>query len=65
MHPIAIIISLQKKGVKALFFYTMGGIQAYHDIYDHPKTLSLKKFDNVLNLMINYINYSQKDHLLI
>ena len=49
-----------KKGVKALFFYTMGGIQAYHDIYDHPKTLSLKKFDNVLNLMINYINYTQK-----
>lgn len=45
-----------RKKVKAFFFYTMGGIQAYHDIYDLPKTLPLTKFNEVFQLMVKYIN---------
>ena len=40
-----------EKGVKAFFIYTMGGINAYHDIYDRPETLPLNKFDSLFNLI--------------
>lgn len=39
-----------RKGVPCFFVYTMGGIKAYHDIYDIPKTLSLYSFDNLAQL---------------
>ncbi|MGE3826037.1 MAG: M28 family metallopeptidase, partial [Bacteroidia bacterium] len=33
-----------ENGVPAFFIYTMGGIKAYHDVYDKPETLPLTEF---------------------
>lgn len=44
-----------EKGVPSFFIYTMGGIQAYHDIYDVEKTLPLTKYVEVCNLLIDFI----------
>lgn len=44
-----------EKGVPAFFFYTMGGITAYHDIYDRPETLPLTKYKEVYQLIIDFI----------
>ncbi len=43
-----------EKGVPAFFFYTLGGIQAYHDIYDKPETLPLTKFKEVFLLIRDF-----------
>ncbi|MGP8215174.1 MAG: M28 family metallopeptidase [Bacteroidia bacterium] len=40
--------------VPDFFIYTMGGIKAYHDIYDRRETLPLSDFDNVYHLLINF-----------
>jgi aminopeptidase YwaD len=45
-----------EKGVPSFFIYTMGGIKAYHDVYDIPKTLPLTKYKAVFNLLVNFIN---------
>ncbi len=39
------------KGVPSFFIYTLGGIAAYHDIYDRAETLPLTKFQNYFDLM--------------
>ena len=44
-----------EKGVPAFFIYTMGGISAYHDIYDKAETLPLTRFKEVFQLLTNYI----------
>lgn len=44
-----------EKGVKAFFFYTLGGIKAYHDIYDKAETLPLTEFEDVFSLIINFV----------
>jgi aminopeptidase YwaD len=43
-----------EKGVPSFFIYTMGGIQAYHDIYDIEKTLPLSKYIEVCKLLIEF-----------
>ncbi len=43
-----------EKGVPSFFIYTMGGIQAYHDIYDIEKTLPLTKYLEVCKLLIDF-----------
>jgi hypothetical protein len=43
-----------KNHVPDFFIYTMGGIKAYHDIYDRRETLPLTDFDNVFKLLINF-----------
>ena len=43
-----------EKGVPSFFIYTMGGIQAYHDIYDIEKTLPLSKYLEVCKLLIEF-----------
>ena len=43
-----------EKGVPAFFFYTQGGIDAYHDIYDRPETLPLTKYNNLFKLIIGF-----------
>ncbi len=48
-----------EKGVKAFFIYTMGGIKAYHDIYDRPETLPLSEFENLFKLITNFSAYLQ------
>lgn len=48
-----------EKGVKAFFIYTMGGIKAYHDIYDKANTLPLTEFDDLYFLIIDFANLLQ------
>ena len=43
-----------ENGVKACFIYTMGGIKAYHDIYDRPETLPLNEFENLFKLITKF-----------
>ncbi len=43
-----------ENGVPAFFVYTMGGIKAYHDIYDLPETLPLTKTIAVGQLIIRF-----------
>ena len=43
-----------EKGVPSFFIYTMGGITAYHDIYDVEKTLPLTKYLEVCKLLIEF-----------
>lgn len=50
-----------EKGVKAFFIYTMGGIKAYHDIYDLPKTLPLTKYKELFQFFTLYIDSLQKE----
>ncbi len=45
-----------EKGVPSFFIYTMGGIQAYHDIYDIEKTLPLTKYTEVCKLLIEFVS---------
>lgn len=44
-----------QKGVPCFFIYTLGGISAYHDIYDRPETLPLTEFIDYLRLMIEFL----------
>ena len=43
-----------ENGVHACFIYTMGGIKAYHDIYDKAETLPLNEFQNLFNLITKF-----------
>ena len=43
-----------QKGVPCFYIYTLGGIQAYHDIYDKYETLPLTKFVDYAKLMIDF-----------
>lgn len=47
-------------GVKAFFIYTLGGIKAYHDIYDRRETLPLTKFEETFKLLTEFSEYLQK-----
>lgn len=48
-----------ERGVKAFFIYTMGGIKAYHDIYDRAETLPLNEFEDLFKLITQFGNYLQ------
>lgn len=48
-----------ENGVKAFFIYTMGGIKAYHDVYDRPETLPLTKFEEIFKMIIKFGEYLQ------
>lgn len=43
-----------KNHVPCFFIYTLGGIKAYHDIYDRRETLPLTKFDEVFKLLLQF-----------
>lgn len=45
-----------EQGVPAFFIYTMGGIKAYHDIYDRPETLPLTEYEDVFTLITEFIS---------
>lgn len=45
-----------EKGVPAFFIYTMGGITAYHDIYDLPATLPFTKYNDLFKLFVDFNN---------
>ena len=41
--------------VPAIFIYTMGGIKAYHDVYDKSETLPLTEFNDLAKFLISFI----------
>jgi Iap family predicted aminopeptidase len=43
-----------EKGVPSFFIYTMGGITAYHDIYDIAETLPLTKYNESFMLIRDF-----------
>jgi aminopeptidase YwaD len=43
-----------EKGVPAFFFYTMGGIKAYHDVYDRAETLPLNEHADLFKLVVKF-----------
>lgn len=47
--------SFHMRGVKSFFIYTLGGIQAYHDIYDIPETLPLTAFQGCFDLYRQFL----------
>lgn len=48
-----------EKGVRACFIYTMGGIKAYHDIYDRAETLPLNEFEDLFTLIKKFADTLQ------
>ena len=42
------------KSVPCFYIYTLGGIQAYHDIYDRGETLPLTDYEDYLKLIIGF-----------
>ena len=45
-----------QKEVPGFYIYTLGGIKAYHDIYDRPETLPLTEFEDYFNLIVEFID---------
>jgi len=43
-----------EKGVPAFFFYTMGGIKAYHDVFDKAETLPLNEHEDLFKLLVKF-----------
>lgn len=43
-----------EKGVPSFFIYAMGGIQAYHDVYDKAETLPLTEFEDLFHLIVDF-----------
>lgn len=41
-------------GVPSFFFYTLGGISAYHDVFDKPATLPLTEQEDLFKLIIQF-----------
>jgi hypothetical protein len=44
-----------EKGVKSFFIYTMGGIQAYHDVDDKATTLPLSHYKALFQLLTKFV----------
>ncbi|MBI2281877.1 MAG: M28 family peptidase [Bacteroidetes bacterium] len=45
-----------EKGVPAFFIYTLGGITAYHDVFDKSETLPLTKFEDCFRLIKDFVD---------
>ncbi len=43
-----------EKGVPAFFFYTLGGIKAYHDVFDRAETLPLNEQEDLFKLLVGF-----------
>lgn len=44
------------KQIPCFFIYTLGGIQAYHDIYDKSETLPLTEFEDYFRLVVEFVD---------
>ncbi len=44
-----------EKGVPCFFIYTLGGIKAYHDVFDVEKTLPLTDYSDVFRLLTDFV----------
>ena len=42
--------------VPCFYLYTMGGIKAYHDVYDVPETLPLTEFGDLFKLLTDFVD---------
>lgn len=42
--------------IPCFFIYTLGGIQAYHDVYDKSETLPLTEFQNYFKLITMFVD---------
>lgn len=47
-------------GVPGFYVYTLGGIQAYHDVDDKAETLPLTRFENLFKLLTLFTNTLQQ-----
>jgi aminopeptidase YwaD len=45
-----------ENGVPCFFIYTLGGIAAYHDIYDKAETLPLTDYEDVFKLIKDFVS---------
>lgn len=43
-----------EKGVRCFFIYTLGGIKAYHDVFDVAETLPLTEYSDLFNLITSF-----------
>jgi hypothetical protein len=43
-----------EKGVPSFFFYTLGGIKAYHDVFDKSATLPLNEHEDLFKLIVKF-----------
>ena len=43
-----------KNDVPAFYIYTLGGIKAYHDIYDISATLPMNKYNDIFTLLLKF-----------
>ena len=43
-----------EKGVPSFFFYTLGGIIAYHDVFDKAATLPLNEHEDLFKLLVKF-----------
>jgi Zn-dependent M28 family amino/carboxypeptidase len=48
--------SFDQKGVPGFYIYTLGGIRAYHDIYDKYETLPFTEFEDYFQLVTEFLN---------
>lgn len=46
-----------EKGVPAFFIYTLGGIKAYHDVFDISATLPLNKYNDLFRFIVKFNNF--------
>jgi aminopeptidase YwaD len=44
-----------ERGVPCFFIYTLGGIKAYHDVFDVEKTLPLTDYSDVFRLLTGFV----------
>lgn len=44
-----------ENGVPSFYMYTLGGIRAYHDVFDKYETLPLTKFEGLFNLITDFV----------
>ncbi|MCQ2959329.1 MAG: M28 family peptidase [Bacteroidales bacterium] len=47
--------SFYKKNIPCFYIYTKGGTQAYHDLNDNPNQLPLTKFNELFNLLVEFV----------
>jgi aminopeptidase YwaD len=43
-----------ERGVPSFFIYAMGGIQAYHDVFDKADTLPLTEFGDLFRIIVDF-----------
>lgn len=44
-----------ERGVPCFFIYTLGGIKAYHDVFDIEKTLPLTEYSDLFRLLTGFV----------